>query len=692
MPFKTYFNKAVRAFNLRNLVIFVMPVSIAVLIIMLFNFSQTVEHLSHELIKRTINKTQMELTEFFDPVKSNLLVTKDLGLGGSYQNLDVQQLNPQFIPYLKNSSQVSSMLIANTSGEEFMLLEEDSTWQNRLTKNTEVGKEVMRYRWSYDAYLEGIMLSEWKKPEDVGNNPLTKTWFLEAIKSGNSQLPAWTAPYSFKTTKEPGITASIMWKSKEDSNLFVAAFDVLLTDISRYTTRLEISKNGKAVVFTKDLKIIGLPSDIRFNSIDSIKKYVLKTYDSLQLPVFETAINQWIKKERQTDKPFHFKDDDGLWWCGIEKFSLNASQSFYIAVIVPEADFLAEVNRTRIVIIAGFMLVIILTLLVIKGYNQKRRDNELLQQQKLEIERQRDEIEKQRDIVTTQKDHIDKMHTELKSSIHYAQKIQQAVLPDSRFLSEILPKHFVLYRPHSIVSGDFYWASENAEKQVFTAADCTGHGVPGAFMSMLGVSFLNDIFKTHPTANSGQILDLLRKDVIDALKQKTETDSENFGMGLKDGMDISLCLLHKKDLKLEFSGANNPLYIVRDRIINGQLCEDIHPDLSIADLDLYEIKADKMPIAIYDCIKPFNTNYLQLKTGDKLYMFSDGFPDQFGGEKGKKFMSRPFKRLVLETSKLSLSEQRSAMEKAFIQWISFADSDGQPFHQTDDVLVFCVEI
>lgn len=690
MRLKNFIRRAADAFNIRNLVIFAMPISIAVLIIMLFNFSQTVEHLSHELIKRTINKTHMELDDFFDPVVNNLIITRDLGQGGVYENTDPAILNPLFLPFLKNSKQVSSMLIANTKGEEYMLLEEDSTWQNRSTTYSGDKKKVERLRWKYNDNLRGTIVERWSLPEDKSNNPLTKKWFLAAFNNKDIESISWTNPYSFKTTKEPGITASTKWNSASTNEKYVAAFDVLLTDISKYTTNLEVSKNGKAIVFTDQGEIVGLPADIRFFELDSIKKYVLKSYDSLQIPIVELALKEWKSKSNITTKPFNFKSEDGLWWCGIEKFELNSEKSFFIAVIVPEADFLAEVNRTRIVIIAGFLLVTVLTLLVIKGYNQKRKDNELLQKQKREIERQRDEIGKQRDIVTKQKDQIDKIHSELKSSINYAQKIQQAVLPDEKLLNKIFPNHFVIYRPHSVVSGDFYWATAVNSKLIFTAADCTGHGVPGAFMSMLGVSFLNDIVNKKDITTAGQVLDLLRENVVQSLKQNTNINDSNTGMGLKDGMDISLCVLDSITLELQYAGANNPLYIIRNKEINSNKIENLTIDQSNEMMDLYEIKADKMPIAIYEKMNSFKTNIVKVDSGDRLFMFSDGFIDQFGGKKGKKFMSKPFKNLILETSTLEMQEQKNEIISTFIQWISEIDENGEPYHQIDDVVILSV--
>ncbi len=167
------------------------------------------------------------------------------------------------------------------------------------------------------------------------------------------------------------------------------------------------------------------------------------------------------------------------------------------------------------------------------------------------------ELEQQRDIVISQKDHIEKINTEMTDSIKYAKYIQSSVLPKADQLDSTLGEHFILYKPKDIVSGDFYWTSKIENKTVVAAVDCTGHGVPGAFMSMLGMTLLNEIINKEYITHPGVILRRLRKEVIDSLKQKGERGEQ------KDGMDISLCTLDPENMKLQFAGANNPLYLVR---------------------------------------------------------------------------------------------------------------------------------
>jgi serine phosphatase RsbU (regulator of sigma subunit) len=317
-------------------------------------------------------------------------------------------------------------------------------------------------------------------------------------------------------------------------------------------------------------------------------------------------------------------------------------------------------------------------------FKQKKKANVLLAEQNEEITSQRDEIEAQRDEITVQKEHIEHIHEELTSSIHYAKRIQRAVIPNDDFLVNQMPDNFVLFRPHSVVSGDFYWATRINNLALLTAADCTGHGVPGAFMSMLGISFLNEIVHNEKITEAGKILDQLRKKIIFALGQKGISGEQ------KDGMDISFCVLDMDTNILQWAGGNNPLYIISTREMNI-------PDAKIeeqenSDKKLYEIKPDKMPIAIYEKMDPFTTQIIKVEKGDILYMFSDGFGDQFGGDKGKKFMYKPFKRLLLEHSDKPMEEQRVILNETFEAWINTIGPDGKPSEQIDDVTVFGVRI
>ena len=273
------------------------------------------------------------------------------------------------------------------------------------------------------------------------------------------------------------------------------------------------------------------------------------------------------------------------------------------------------------------------------------------------------ELSLERDLIakiSEQKDKIELQQKALEESLEYASSIQSALLPDLRYLYKLFPQSFVLFKPRDIVSGDFFWYARKGSRVAVTAADCTGHGVPGAFMSMLGISFLNEIVsKSIPRANT--ILNRLRENVMKALHQTGEL-SEN-----KDGMDISLCVIDLNEMELDFSGAFNPLYLIRNGV-------------------LIETRGDKMPIGINAVVeKSFSNHTIKLEEGDLIYLFSDGYPDQFGGPHDKKFKYSSLKDLLVRIHRKPMETQKKELERSFIRWK--ADSE-----QVDDVLLIGIKI
>ena len=230
------------------------------------------------------------------------------------------------------------------------------------------------------------------------------------------------------------------------------------------------------------------------------------------------------------------------------------------------------------------------------------------------------------------------------------------------YLQDVLPESFILFRPKDVVSGDYYWVYKTPYDNIyFTVADCTGHGVPGAFMSMIGTSLLNENIIEKKVNNPGQVLDNMREKIIASLNDK------NSARETRDGMDIALCKLNFEKLTVEYAGANNPLVHIRDGEIN-------------------HIKANYQPVALtVGEKKPFTNHQIQLKKGDMLYIYSDGYADQFGGEKGKKFMVTKFRKLLASISSLSIEEQKQRLEDEFDSWRGEHD-------QIDDVCVMGVRI
>ena len=299
----------------------------------------------------------------------------------------------------------------------------------------------------------------------------------------------------------------------------------------------------------------------------------------------------------------------------------------------------------------GILLVLSFSGFVLKQLQVIKKKNIELAHKNNEIQQQKEEIETQRDEIMSQRDLLAKQKQEITDSIFYARRIQRAVLPAQEVLSERIPENFILFKPRDIVSGDFYWFTNKGSKTIVVDADCTGHGVPGAFMSMLGVSFLNEIISNEKIVSASEILERLRTYVKSTLDQKGKKDEA------RDGMDIAVCLIDWDTNKLQYAGAYNPLL----RFRNGELLE---------------VKADKMPIGIH--LKedlPFTNNELELEKGDTFYIYSDGYVSQFGGEIGRKFMSKAFKTLLEEIHHKPMKEQGEILDKVIVEWQGSYDQE-----------------
>jgi serine phosphatase RsbU (regulator of sigma subunit) len=307
----------------------------------------------------------------------------------------------------------------------------------------------------------------------------------------------------------------------------------------------------------------------------------------------------------------------------------------------------AEVNeqktmRNGMILIVG--LIAIVLGIIYRGYRVNKKNNNLLTIKNDEINLKNSIIEEKNKNIT--------------DSIAYAKRIQSAILPPKKLLNEYLKNGFIYFEPKDVVAGDFYWLEHKGDIVFFAAADCTGHGVPGAMISVVCHNALNRAVREFDLNNPSEILNKVRELVIETFEKSEEE--------VKDGMDIALCSLNTKTNELYYSGANNPLYIIR----NGELIET---------------KADKQPISRYIDSKPFTTHQFNLEEGDTIYTFSDGYADQFGGEKGKKFKYKPFKNLLLSIQKEKMDDQYKIIKETFDNWRG-------DLEQIDDVCVLGVKI
>lgn len=324
-----------------------------------------------------------------------------------------------------------------------------------------------------------------------------------------------------------------------------------------------------------------------------------------------------------------------------------------------------EIRRQSMITTFAFIalgLVALMAFFIFRGYRIKQKSNVLLAAQRDEILQKNEEllqlneeITAQRELTEHQRDIAIQRQKEITDSIVYAKRIQAAVMPQRQMFVELVPDYFIYFKPRDIVSGDFYWMKKLSNHIVVAAADCTGHGVPGAFMSLLGIAFLNEVVNDE-LVDAGEILDKLRERIIEALHQTWKDDEA------KDGMDISLNVINMETKELNYAGAYNPLYLIR----NGELLET---------------KADKMPIGIH--IKEhtgFTSHKIQLQENDTVYLFSDGYIDQFGGEKSTKFKSGPFKELLLSLQDKPMHEQKKEIDSNYKSW------KGEE-KQLDDILI-----
>lgn len=341
-----------------------------------------------------------------------------------------------------------------------------------------------------------------------------------------------------------------------------------------------------------------------------------------------------------------------------------------------EVNVLQKNKIIQFIVIVGLGLILLMALgiIMLYSYNLKRSrkltaelDNRriLLEKQSAELKEQNERIIKANEELKKLYEITNSQNEEIISSINYAKRIQTAILPPETYITELLNEHFILYKPKEIVSGDFYWVKQIKHYIILVSADCTGHGVPGALMSMLGIGYLNEIVQRREVTQANQVLNELRKEIRHSLRQTGKKEES------RDGMDMALCVIDSKTNILQYSGAHLPLYLVSDT--NGEPV-------------LKEISADPMPVGVhFSSDRTFTNHEIRLEMGDAFYIFSDGFADQPGGEKNHRFTSERFKNLLLDIHDRPMYEQKEILEETLTGWMG-----GNP--QRDDVLVIGVRV
>lgn len=396
-------------------------------------------------------------------------------------------------------------------------------------------------------------------------------------------------------------------------------------------------KNGQLGLLSENYKQLYTlyKSENNFKEALHYHEKYFETYDSIH----STENNKLLKEMQE-------KYESGKKQAEIDKQKLELSDKDLI---------LSEQSRRSTLYIAIIIVALVVIVFVFYQFKQKQRSNQILLLQKREVEKQKEIVEeKQKEIV---------------DSITYAKRLQDAILPPSSLILHHLPQSFILFKPKDIVAGDFYWFEKKEDRLFIAAADCTGHGVPGALVSVVCSNALHRTVNEFGILETGEILDKTRDLVLETF---SKSESE-----VKDGMDISLLCIDEKSKRIFWSGANNPLWYISPSGDGGHR--------SGGDTELHEIKPNKQSIGKTDKPLPFTTHEIDYKEGTSFYLFTDGFADQFGGPDGKKFKYKQFSKLLLENDHLSLEEQSLLINKTFNAWKG-------DLEQVDDICIIGVRL
>ncbi|HEY9084264.1 MAG TPA: SpoIIE family protein phosphatase [Vicingaceae bacterium] len=633
-----------------NIILVIIIVSLIIMTMMLFKLRSTETRLANSLTQKFMVTSEHKLNDFFETVGRAILVEKERKQQTSYLTMSESQIVDCFMPVLKNYPQISSIGIANEKSYEIDLFSDESEVFTRKV-DLKINNNVAQF-------------SQWKKEGDSlytiksWENPLIKLpserdWHTNAMKKLYDNEVTWTTPYIFNTNSEIGLTASIGWENDFTNEITILAFDVTLSDLSNFTRDIKSTPNSMTFIVSENLSYLALPDN---KNINNDKGALLQSVNEVNIPAVANAFNVWDKNKALLTQTFKFNSDNETWWASIKPFYLNESSIMYIGTVIPKQDLIEISNDTRYYIIGGFVILVILLLFVLYYTLQNKKINILLKRKYGEISKVNKNIEEK--------------SKEIKDSIQYAKRIQSAILTSEDEFNTNLSNSLLVYLPKDIVAGDFYWYKQKDNLVFYAVADCTGHGVPAAMVSVICNHALNTCVNDYELTNPGEILDKAREIITEAFN--------NHGGTIQDGMDISLCMLDKNDIEkdgfyssLQWAGANSPLWLIRSFKDNES--------------ELFEYKPNKQPVGKTLNPTPFTTNTISLQKEDSLFIFSDGFSDQFGGERGKKFMSKQFKNFLISISKLSMSTQRELILEKFRDW----KGDNE---QVDDVCVIGVRI
>ncbi|MCX7985355.1 MAG: SpoIIE family protein phosphatase [Bacteroidales bacterium] len=596
------------------------------------------------------------IPEFKEPVNSMSLVKKTLWLVSENKVLKINTASsPYRLTYLSLKEKNEKFIIKNIQNVPYVIA--GSNFYR-------IHNDSLQYSPALSSHFKGV------------NKYITHQYNKLWANVGNS----WKAISPTDSTK----VDTYEWLNLFDNISYISQFDSVIwviennQNIYRISEKLLQQMQPHFKVYIK--KLIGnngqlFPLEkIELNPSENFLKLVVfaphyvKSSTTLYAFYIENLMQQWSNWSPSPE--FNMTLPPGKWQVHVKAKNVfgKESEEKIIQIVIKKPFFQQWWFYLIIVAVIALIVGSIVTLRIRYLEREKAILEAKVKERTREIEEQKEEILSQRDalamqniLITEQKSRIELINKEITDSIRYAQHIQSSLLPNEAELNKIFDNYFVLYKPKDIVSGDFYWARRKGNKIFFAAADCTGHGVPGGFLTMLGISFLNEIFLNDRVVAAHEVLNMLRAKIVGSLLR------ENQAQQAQDGMDIAFCVIDMESCKIQFAAANSQAYLVKES-------------------EIFELKGDKMPIGLHvKDNESFSSTEVEYSTGDELFLFSDGYKDQIGGENEKRLKSAAFKKILFEVYPYPVDIQKQKLEQYLEEWKGLYD-------QTDDILVIGIRL
>ncbi len=618
-----------------------------------YDMQSTRRSLQNTFMLRPLESIEHQLKGFFQPITQLSDMAAGHALASHFSVRDTASMNRYFMPLLTSYDQITSIGVADTGGFEYDILWSANEWRTRSVHPSPDGG---RYHWGCWNSTMDTALGRWSEP--MQHDPRTRPWHRGALQKDGQYH--WTGPYLFNTDAVPGVTLSTLHHGTDGP--FIIALDVTLERVSRFMAQMRIGQQGGAFLLSRDMEPI------------SVDAYRPPPFARVVSEV--TAAYAALKGQMHHDHHLNVTIDDQRWCARIRRLDLDPTNHLYAVAVMPETEMMAQVNRTVNVIVVGMLLTMVFTGLLFLLMQRLQKANHRMQESALQV--------------AEQSSIIAKRNSELQESFNYAKRIQQVMLPEmDRLAKATMNNVMVLYMPKDTVSGDFYWGRLRNGVSYFALADCTGHGVPGAMMSILGLDLLNATVGRDSHSLPENLLYQLRQVLI---KRMTSGD-----VTARDGMDMGLCRLNHHTRTLHYAGAYIPLMIVRSVRSGGQLdvvsdgrARSLSPTVSSNTHHLFVIKGDRMPIGFIenDNRAIFTGHEIRLQPDDSIYMTSDGYADQFGGQDDRKFGQQRLRQTLLSLEQLPGEARRERLSEVIRAYMGERE-------QVDDICILgfvCTDI